>query len=235
MLRSLIRRARLFEVSTVSSHASLRRSVQGPSCRPLRVEPLEDRRLLSLFCSSDVPETLDAETVMSTLSVPDSLTITDIDVQVNITRSDDSDLDVFPIAADSTREELLTDVGGSEGDSSSTIFDDEATTPITSGSAPFAGSFQPEGSLSTLDGKDAQGTWTPEFTDDLGGGDRTLNSRSISVENSASSFPYLESFESGLGDWAQGTGDDGNWTQKSGPTTSSATGPSAAHDGNWYM
>jgi hypothetical protein len=41
-----------------------------------------------------------------------------------------------------------------------TWFDDEAATPIGSGSPPFAGSFRPETALSAYDGKSAPGTWT---------------------------------------------------------------------------
>ena len=50
-----------------------------------------------------------------------------------------------------------------------------------------------------------------------------------------SSFPYSESFESGLGAWSQGSGDDLDWTRQSGGTPSSGTGPSAASDGSFYM
>ncbi len=49
-----------------------------------------------------------------------------------------------------------------------------------------------------------------------------------------SSFPYSESFESGEG-WTQASGDDLNWTRRSGGTPSSGTGPSAADDGSFYM
>ena len=50
-----------------------------------------------------------------------------------------------------------------------------------------------------------------------------------------SSFPYSESFESGLGAWSQVGGDDLDWTRQSGGTPSSGTGPSAASDGSFYM
>lgn len=49
-----------------------------------------------------------------------------------------------------------------------------------------------------------------------------------------SSFPYSESFESGEA-WSQGSGDDLNWTRRSGSTPSSGTGPSSASDGSFYM
>lgn len=41
-----------------------------------------------------------------------------------------------------------------------------------------------------------------------------------------SSFPYTETFDSGLGDWTQASGDDGDWLENSGATGSGGTGPS---------
>lgn len=49
------------------------------------------------------------------------------------------------------------------------------------------------------------------------------------------SFPYGESFESNFGAWTQATGDDLNWTRRSGTTPSSGTGPSSAVDGSFYI
>lgn len=49
------------------------------------------------------------------------------------------------------------------------------------------------------------------------------------------SFPYTEGFEGGLGDWAQSSADDFNWTRNSGSTPSGSTGPAAAASGDWYV
>ncbi len=49
------------------------------------------------------------------------------------------------------------------------------------------------------------------------------------------SYPYSESFESGLGAWTNTTGDDINWTRDSGGTPSNNTGPSSGSPGNWYL
>jgi hypothetical protein len=46
-----------------------------------------------------------------------------------------------------------------------TVFDDEAASPISSGTAPFTGSFKPEVPLSALDGINAAGTWTLKVVD----------------------------------------------------------------------
>ena len=53
-----------------------------------------------------------------------------------------------------------------------------------------------------------------------------------------SSFPYTESFESGLGDWTQTTnssGDDIDWVRDASGTPSSTTGPSNGADGSYYL
>ncbi len=48
-------------------------------------------------------------------------------------------------------------------------------------------------------------------------------------------FPYNESFETGLGDWTENTGDDGNWTRDSNGTPSNNTGPVYASNGDFYL
>jgi PKD repeat protein len=61
----------------------------------------------------------------------------------------------------------------------------------------------------------------------------------ITVNESASSdcteTPYAQSFEDTLGNWVQDTNDDINWTNKSGGTPSTSTGPSGAIDGTYYI
>lgn len=53
--------------------------------------------------------------------------------------------------------------------------------------------------------------------------------------SSISTFPYTESFEAGLGEWSQSTGDNIEWTRQSGSTPSGSTGPSAASAGSYYL
>lgn len=48
-------------------------------------------------------------------------------------------------------------------------------------------------------------------------------------------FPYVEDFESGLGQIAQDTGDNFDWTRDSNGTPSSSTGPSDAVNGSYYL
>ena len=66
--------------------------------------------------------------------------------------------------------------------------------------------------------------------------DRFVLSFSVEAPQSpVSSFPYFESFESGLGDWDQSAADTLNWTRDSGGTPSSNTGPGTGQNGNWYL
>ncbi len=53
--------------------------------------------------------------------------------------------------------------------------------------------------------------------------------------STVSSYPYTEGFESGWGDWVNASGDDFDWTRRSGSTPSSSTGPSGAHGGSYYV
>ncbi len=135
------------------------------------------------YFSTDVPKDIpDWGTTTSTLDISGIGIIIDLNVKLNISHVYDDDLDVFLIAPDSTRVELFTDVGNDGDNFSNTILDDEASIPITSGTAPFNGSYRPEGSLSLFDGKSPTGVWTLEVTDDSGSDTGTLNSWSLTIQ-----------------------------------------------------
>ena len=124
--------------------------------------------LAASYASTDVPKSiLDLSTVDSTLSVPDSVTISDVNVTLTIEHTFDGDLDIFLIApGGGTTIELTSDNGGSGNNFTGTTFDDSAATAVTAGTAPFTGSFRPEQPLSGLNGLDSLGTWTLRITDD---------------------------------------------------------------------
>ncbi|WP_460218932.1 T9SS type A sorting domain-containing protein [Psychroserpens sp. MEBiC05023] len=54
-------------------------------------------------------------------------------------------------------------------------------------------------------------------------------------KNGISSFPYTEGFENTLGAWTQSTADEMDWTVDANGTPSSATGPSSASEGSYYV
>jgi len=145
---------------------------------------------LSTYISDDVPMTIPdrhmtTTTVTSTLSVPDSLTITDLNVELDITMpNNNADLDVYLVGPDGTQVELFTDVGiNSMDDFKNTILDDEASTSVRDGRGRFTGIYKPEGKLSAFDGKNAMGTWKLKISDDWAGNVGTLNSWRMVIES----------------------------------------------------
>ena len=104
-------------------------------------------------------------TVISEIDVADDFLIGDLNVQLSITHSNDSNLDAYLTAPDGQRIELFTEVGGRDDNFEDTIFDDQAEKPITKSRAPFKGSYLPEGllkreaSLSSFNGKNIKGVW----------------------------------------------------------------------------
>jgi subtilisin-like proprotein convertase family protein len=133
----------------------------------------------------------DFGTVQSTLPVTDAGQVLDVNVQLNLTHTWDADLDVYLIGPDGTRVELFTDVGGSGDNFTNTILNDEVTTGIASGTAPFGGNFRPEGALGAFDGKFMAGTWTLEITDDQRGQKGKLNGWSLTIQHVASPSPLM--------------------------------------------
>jgi len=142
----------------------------------------EDAEAAKEYASNVAVPIPDKGTATATLVVEDAGMIEDLNVKLDITHGVDSDLDVFLIAPDGTRVELFTDVGGLGDNFADTILDNEADLPITEGSAPFAGTYRPEGNLSDLVGKDIHGTWTLEVTDDSALSSGTLNHWSVIVD-----------------------------------------------------
>ncbi|RMG79825.1 MAG: hypothetical protein D6707_07460 [Bacteroidetes bacterium] len=105
-------------------------------------------------------------------------------VCLDITHTWDSDLDIYLECPDGTQFELSTDNGGSSDNYTNTCFTVNATTPITSGSAPFTGNYLPEGGnlANAFAGCPLNGTWNLVVGDDVGGDDGTLNSWSLTFE-----------------------------------------------------
>ena len=137
---------------------------------------------VTLVYSNTTAKTIkDRAKTTSTISVPDAMSIVDVNVQLTISHTRDQDLDVYLIAPDGTRVELFTDVGGNGDHFTGTVLDSQASTSITAGSAPFASTYRPEGSLSVLNNKNALGTWTLEITDDQWLYSGTLTSWSITI------------------------------------------------------
>ncbi len=149
--------------------------------------PVRGFRTLSYGCdsyqSSDVPKSVtDNIWTESSLVIAENFSAEDVDVEIgNITHTYDSDLDIYIRHPDTAQIELSTDNGGGGDNYINTVFDDDALTSIISGTAPFTGSFRPEGILGGLNGKPVNGSWTLRIYDDAGGDTGSLDSWSLKL------------------------------------------------------
>ncbi len=87
-----------------------------------------------------------------------------INVTLNITHPYVADLDIFLKAPNGSQIELSSDNGGSGNNYTNTVFETGGSS-ITSGSAPFTGTYSPEQPFSSLTGS-ANGTWYLVVEDD---------------------------------------------------------------------
>jgi subtilisin-like proprotein convertase family protein len=161
-----------FSGSTSAGMASLTITYTPASGAPLTVVysiTVTSSPLVPLFVcdSSTCSPITDSGTITASLVVTGGpLTITDLNVLLDITHTFTSDLDIFLISPLGTRVELTSDNGGSLADLySPIILDQEASASVTTVSTA-GGTFRAEGSLSTFNGENANGTWILEISDD---------------------------------------------------------------------
>jgi subtilisin-like proprotein convertase family protein len=144
-----------------------------------------------VFHSTDLPQALTPSEVFvsSVINVPQSVTIANVKVQVNITYPVDSNLRIDLFYIDNSgflrKSLVLSDFVGNGANFQNTTFDDAASTPIAAGAPPFAGSYRPSDPLSALAGQNSQGTWVLEVGDFVGGSG-TINSWSLIIQPAAS-------------------------------------------------
>lgn len=127
----------------------------------------------NIFCSvydaSDTPINIpdaNATGINSVITIPETDgTITDIKVSVTITHVWTEDLVIKLIAPDGTVVMLSNSNGGNGTNYTNTVFDSNASSSIVSASAPFTGSFQPEGDLLQFNGSLPSGDWTLNVAD----------------------------------------------------------------------
>ncbi|PTM11066.1 MAG: hypothetical protein DA407_02435 [Bacteroidetes bacterium] len=141
----------------------------------------------------------DAGTVTeSIISIADNKVIADINVTVNLFHTFDGDLQIKLIGPDNTEVILSDENGGGGSNYTNTVFDDDASTAISSGSAPFTGSFIPDGDLNDYNGLSSLGDWKLVITDnyDFDGGELLDWTIQICADDALSISDYL--VESGL-------------------------------------
>jgi len=132
---------------------------------------------IQTICSATTPKTIpDLSTIYDTIPILFEGGVKDLDVQVNISHTRVKSLNLSLIGPDGTQIDLSSGNGGSGYNFTNTIFDDEAMTSITAGTAPFTGRYRPEVPLSTFDTKSVHGNWILKIQDSLVSQVGTLNS-----------------------------------------------------------
>ncbi len=137
------------------------------------------------YSSSDVPREIpdNAPTgVSSYLYLSSPSTVAKITVKLNISHTWDSDLTVQLFSPNNTSVTLIDHRGRDKDNFTDTILDDAAANPISSGSAPFTGSFQPEQALSAFNDQSIAGGWRLKVSDFVAADTGVLNSWSVDIK-----------------------------------------------------
>ncbi len=114
------------------------------------------------------PSTINSNTVVS--------------VRINITHTYDGDLLVQLVAPSGNAINLSNRRGGSGDNFNNTLFTSTAATLISSGAAPFTGTYRPDGAFTALTGL-ANGTWTLRVIDQAGQDVGTINSWTLTLND----------------------------------------------------
>src|SRR6185295_1390942 len=126
--------------------------------------------------STPIPDS-PAPAINIPMTVADVMTLSDVNVSFRINHTFDGDLQISLVHPDNTVIPLATNRGSSGANFGTgtldcagvpTVFDDQAATAISAGSAPFSASFRPESPLSALNGKPSNGTWNLRIQDTAG-------------------------------------------------------------------
>lgn len=110
----------------------------------------------------------------SVINLTNNITISDVNVTIDISHTYIQDLVISLIAPDATEIILFNRACAGENDISVT-FDDTGST-ITCGTQPVVGTIQPANPLSKLNGKNSNGNWTLKVVDYYNGDTGTINS-----------------------------------------------------------
>lgn len=136
----------------------------------------------SVVASTDVPVTIcdTVCTVTSILDVGSHGVITDLNASIVLNHQSAGDL-LIELQSPTGTTVVLSHHRGGAGNNIHALFDDEAATAIGAGSAPFNGSFRPDGLLSAFDGQDVFGVWTLRIADQVSGNGGRLSAWSLDV------------------------------------------------------
>lgn len=121
---------------------------------------------------NDSPLATSANSAITVSGIAANQTVSKVTVGVNINYLHDTDLVLTLIAPNGQSVILSNQRGGNGSNYTNTVFDSTSGSPISGGTAPFTGTFAPDGSLTVLNGMTgiaANGAWTLSVQDKITG------------------------------------------------------------------
>lgn len=141
-----------------------------------------DVQQLSICMEGSSKPVYDLENTLDTIVVYEDGYLLDLNVELEILHSFTGELEIYLLGPEGDQIPLSLNNGGSGDHYQTTIFDDEANTPITEGVAPFDGSYQPEEALSAFNDKPIDGNWVLKVYDSDQGNQGLLQDWCIHME-----------------------------------------------------
>ncbi|MBE2217085.1 MAG: T9SS type A sorting domain-containing protein [Ignavibacteria bacterium] len=122
------------------------------------------------FCKQTFVPIRDNQISYDTLYIASYGTIVDFNFKMeSLVHTYDGDI-TFSVTSPAGLEVVLSNRRGSGGDNyTNTLFDDSAAVSISTGTAPFTGSFTPETPLNVYNGAEVHGNWIFKVNDQAGG------------------------------------------------------------------
>ncbi|HEY3293881.1 MAG TPA: proprotein convertase P-domain-containing protein [bacterium] len=111
------------------------------------------------------PDSVVAGVLTKTLDVAQDISISDLDVVLNITHPYDGDLSIFLESPGAVIIPLVENAGAHTRNFVNCRLSDQASTPVSEGTGPFTGTYRPAARLDTLNGTSTQGAWVLTVAD----------------------------------------------------------------------
>lgn len=139
----------------------------------------------SNFASTNVPITIPTTanvTVNSTLNVPDTIVLSDVNVTVNIAHTWVNDMTITLISPQGTQVQLVANPCASDNlQNIQATFDDSGSTVVCATNPAISGVVKSFQSLSAFNGQSATGTWTLRVLDSFNQDGGAINSWSLNL------------------------------------------------------
>jgi subtilisin-like proprotein convertase family protein len=115
------------------------------------------------------------------INVPDSYTISDVNVTVDISHSWNDDLEIYIISPSGNNIKLSTDNGGNRDDYNNVTFDDASSNSLPNGNSNLSGDYRPEEPLAGFNNENSNGNWILRVIDDANNDGGTIHSITLNL------------------------------------------------------